>query len=93
MSVQRVQAEEAEATISAQEVAKLEAECSKELEKAKPALLEAEAALDTIKPADITVVKAMKNPPKVVKTVCNCTFNCLLLSAECFCRSWKLFAL
>lgn len=27
------------------------------------------AALDTLKPADITLVKSMKNPPKVIKTV------------------------
>ena len=27
------------------------------------------AALDTLKPADITLVKSMKNPPRVIKTV------------------------
>lgn len=31
--------------------------------------LAALAALDTLKPADITLVKSMKNPPKVIKTV------------------------
>ncbi|KAF4522383.1 hypothetical protein B566_EDAN012965 [Ephemera danica] len=77
---ERVQAEEAEATISAQEVAKLEAKCSAELEKAEPALIEAEQALDTIKPADITVVKSMKNPPKAVKTVMEAI--CIMLGAK-----------
>jgi dynein heavy chain, axonemal len=77
-----VQAEEEVAKVSAAEVAKLEAVCSKELEKAQPALEEAAAALDTIKPADITVVKAMKNPPHAVKTVMEAVCIMLKIKAE-----------
>lgn len=32
-------------------------------------MLDAINALNTLKPADITLVKAMKNPPEVVKNV------------------------
>lgn len=32
-------------------------------------IVEALAALNTLKPADITLVKAMKNPPEAVKLV------------------------
>jgi len=32
-------------------------------------ILDAIHALNTLKPADITLVKSMKNPPEVVKTV------------------------
>lgn len=34
-----------------------------------PILNEALAALDTLKPADVTLVKSMKNPPAAVKLV------------------------
>lgn len=34
-----------------------------------PALEAALAALDTLKPSDITVVKSMQNPPALVKLV------------------------
>ncbi|XP_045030294.1 dynein axonemal heavy chain 7 isoform X2 [Daphnia magna] len=47
----------------------LKAECEADLAEALPALEAALAALDTLKPADITLVKSMKNPPKVIKTV------------------------
>jgi dynein heavy chain len=50
-------------------VAVLEENVAKEMAEATPALEAAVAALDTIKSTDITLVKAMKNPPQAVKTV------------------------
>lgn len=44
-------------------------ECEGDLAEAMPALEAALAALDTLKPADITVVKSMQNPPGPVKLV------------------------
>ena len=45
-----------------------------------PALEAALAALNTLKPADITIVKAMKNPPSGIK---------LVMSAVCVMRDIK----
>jgi dynein heavy chain len=45
------------------------AEVEKDLEAAKPALLEAEDALKAIKPDDIKNLKALKNPPVVIKII------------------------
>lgn len=47
----------------------LKAECAADLASALPILEEALAALDILKPADISMVKTMKNPPKGVKLV------------------------
>ena len=47
----------------------LKAECEAELAVAIPILEDAIGALNTLKPADITLVKAMKNPPDTVKLV------------------------
>lgn len=47
----------------------LKDECEKDLAQAIPVLEEAIQALNTLKPADITLVKSMKNPPEVVKLV------------------------
>lgn len=47
----------------------LKFECESELAEAMPILNEALAALDTLKPTDITLVKSMKNPPDAVKLV------------------------
>ncbi|KAJ8683862.1 hypothetical protein QAD02_019654 [Eretmocerus hayati] len=47
----------------------LKAECEADLAEALPVLAEAIAALNTLKPADITLVKSMKNPPEGVKLV------------------------
>ncbi|XP_011505656.1 PREDICTED: dynein heavy chain 7, axonemal-like [Ceratosolen solmsi marchali] len=47
----------------------LKAECEADLAEALPVLEEAVAALNTLKPADITLVKSMKNPPAGVKLV------------------------
>ncbi|KAM6951542.1 dynein axonemal heavy chain 3 [Aplochiton taeniatus] len=44
-------------------------ECEGDLAEAMPALEAALSALDTLKPADITVVKSMTNPPGLVKLV------------------------
>eukprot|EP00961_Rhodomonas_salina_P272270 3679014-Rhodomonas_salina.1 len=45
------------------------AEVEKDLEAAKPALLEAEDALKAIRPEDIKNLKALKNPPVVIKII------------------------
>ncbi|XP_012271994.1 dynein heavy chain 7, axonemal-like [Orussus abietinus] len=47
----------------------LKAECEAELAVAIPILEDAVAALNTLKPTDITLVKAMKNPPDTIKLV------------------------
>lgn len=44
-------------------------DCESDLAEAIPALEAAVSALNTLKPADITVVKSMKNPPYGVKLV------------------------
>ncbi|XP_046587391.1 dynein axonemal heavy chain 7-like [Neodiprion lecontei] len=58
---------------AAQEVAaaasKIKSECDANLEQAMPILNRANAALNTLTPADIAVVKTMKNPPAGVKLV------------------------
>lgn len=44
-------------------------ECDADLAEAMPILNAALAALNTLTPADITIVKTMKNPPKGIKLV------------------------
>jgi dynein heavy chain len=44
-------------------------ECESDLAEATPALDAAINALDTLKPADITLVKSMRHPPSIVKLV------------------------
>jgi len=44
-------------------------DCENDLAEATPALEAALSALDTIKPADISMVKAMRNPPAAVRLV------------------------
>lgn len=44
-------------------------ECEADLAEAMPALEAAEAALNTLNPSDITLVKSMTNPPGPVKLV------------------------
>ena len=53
----------------AEESTHLKEECERDLAEAIPALEAAQAALDTLKPADISIVKSMKNPPAGVKLV------------------------
>ena len=76
----RVKADEEIANEQAAASQKLKDECEAELAEAMPALEEALAALDTLKPADITIVKSMKNPPAGVK---------LVMSAVCVMKDIK----
>ena len=62
-------------TAKADEIAIQKAEAEADLAKAQPALDAALAALDSIKPKDIQNLKAMKNPPDLVKRV----FDCVLV--------------
>ncbi|KAF8787359.1 Dynein heavy chain 3 like protein [Argiope bruennichi] len=64
-----VAAEEAVANRKAADAQAIKDDCERDLAEAIPAMEAAVAALDTLKPADITVVKAMKNPPPGVKLV------------------------
>ncbi|XP_013912660.1 PREDICTED: dynein heavy chain 12, axonemal isoform X1 [Thamnophis sirtalis] len=64
-----VKVDEELATEKATEAQALKNECESDLAEAIPALEAALAALDTLKPADITIVKSMKNPPSGVKLV------------------------
>ena len=64
-----VQADEAVANEQAMAAKAIKDECDAELAEAIPILNSALAALDTLKPADIGEVKAMKSPPGGVKLV------------------------
>ncbi|KAM6121199.1 LOW QUALITY PROTEIN: dynein axonemal heavy chain 12 [Pterocles gutturalis] len=64
-----VKVDEEIATEKAEEAQALKNECENDLAEAIPALEAALAALDTLKPADISIVKSMKNPPSGVKLV------------------------
>ncbi|XP_073448349.1 dynein axonemal heavy chain 12 [Aquarana catesbeiana] len=64
-----VRTDEEVATQKASEAQALKNECESDLAAAIPALEEAMSALNTLKPSDITIVKAMKNPPSGVKLV------------------------
>ncbi|XP_065670290.1 dynein axonemal heavy chain 12 isoform X3 [Hydra vulgaris] len=64
-----VKADESVAKQQTAESQALKNECEADLAEAIPALEAALAALDTLKPADITIVKSMKNPPPGVKLV------------------------
>ncbi|KAM4829514.1 dynein axonemal heavy chain 3 [Thomomys bottae] len=64
-----VQADEKEANASAAVAQAIKTECEGDLAEAMPALEAALAALDTLNPADISLVKSMQNPPGPVKLV------------------------
>uniref|UniRef100_A0A8C2RKQ1 AAA+ ATPase domain-containing protein n=1 Tax=Capra hircus TaxID=9925 RepID=A0A8C2RKQ1_CAPHI len=64
-----VQADEKEANAAAAIAQGIKNECEGDLAEAMPALEAALAALDTLNPADISLVKAMQNPPGPVKLV------------------------
>ncbi|EDM17633.1 rCG40149 [Rattus norvegicus] len=64
-----VQADEKEANAAAAVAQAIKNECEGDLAEAMPALEAALAALDTLNPADITLVKSMQNPPGPVKLV------------------------
>ncbi|KAK2091661.1 hypothetical protein P7K49_030945 [Saguinus oedipus] len=66
---QFVKLDEEVASGKAEEAQALKNECESDLAEAIPALEAALSALDTLKPADITIVKSMKNPPSGVKLV------------------------
>lgn len=64
-----VQEEEEIANKKTEIASKLKLECEADLAVAIPILEDAIAALNTLKPTDITLVKSMKNPPDTVKLV------------------------
>ncbi|XP_054281409.1 dynein axonemal heavy chain 7-like [Macrosteles quadrilineatus] len=64
-----VREDEKVAKIQAAAANNLKIECEADLALAIPILEEAVAALNTLKPTDITLVKSMKNPPDTVKLV------------------------
>ncbi|KAG8256357.1 Dynein heavy chain 12, axonemal [Homalodisca vitripennis] len=64
-----VREDEKVAKIQAAAANNLKTECEADLALAIPILEEAVAALNTLKPTDITLVKSMKNPPDTVKLV------------------------
>ncbi|CAK9798694.1 Dynein axonemal heavy chain 7 [Anthophora quadrimaculata] len=64
-----VKKDEDMANIQAEVAMNLKVECEADLAEALPALEEAIAALNTLKPADITVVRTMRSPPAGVKLV------------------------
>lgn len=64
-----VAADEALANEAAAAAQAIKDDCESDLAEATPALEAALAALDTLKPADVTIVKSMKNPPAGVRLV------------------------
>ncbi|XP_068431186.1 dynein axonemal heavy chain 3 isoform X2 [Clinocottus analis] len=64
-----VSADEKVANEAAAAAQAIKEECEGDLKEAMPPMKAALLALDTLKPSDITVVKAMQNPPGLVKLV------------------------
>lgn len=58
--------------LQADEIAAVKEDAEKDLAEAKPALDAALAALNSIAPKDITGLKALKNPPDIVKRIFDC---------------------
>lgn len=75
-----VGADEAVANDTAAAAQAIKDDCDGDLQEAIPALNSALAALNTLKPPDITIVKSMKNPPSAIK---------LVLEAVCVIRNIK----
>lgn len=75
-----VGADESAANESAAAAQAIKDDCDGDLQEAIPAFNSALAALNTLKPPDITIVKSMKNPPAAVK---------LVLEAVCVIRAIK----
>lgn len=61
--------------MSAQEISAVKEDAQRDLAAAQPALDAAVAALNSITPKDINALKALKNPPDVIKRI----FDCVLL--------------
>lgn len=64
-----MKADEAVANEQAKAAKAIKDECDADLAEAIPALNSALAALDTLTPQDITIVKTMKAPPYMIKLV------------------------
>lgn len=64
-----VMVDEAVANDQAMAAQAIKDECDEKLSEAMPILNSAIAALNTLTPADITIVKSMKSPPKGVRLV------------------------
>ena len=62
-------------TVKASEIAAVKDDAEKDLAAAKPALDSALSALNSITQKDIVGLKALKNPPDIVKRI----FDCVLL--------------
>ncbi|XP_063446016.1 dynein axonemal heavy chain 3-like isoform X5 [Mytilus trossulus] len=75
-----VAADEAVANAAAAAAQAIKDECESELAEAIPALEAAIQALNTLKPADITLVKSMKNPPAPVRLVMESV--CVMMNAK-----------
>lgn len=75
-----VGADEAAANEAAAAAQAIKDDCDSDLQEAIPAFNSALAALNTLKPPDITIVKSMKNPPAAIK---------LVLEAVCVIRAIK----
>jgi len=69
LSGQIVAADEAVANEAAAAAQAIKDDCESDLAEAVPALEAALHALNTLKPADITVVKSLKTPPYGVRLV------------------------
>ena len=61
--------------LQAGEIAAVKEDAERDLAEAKPALDAALAALNSITPKDIGALKALKNPPDIIKRI----FDCVLL--------------
>ena len=64
-----------EVTAKAAEIATVKDSAEKDLAAAEPALHAALSALNSITPKDIVSLKALKNPPDIVKRI----FDCVLI--------------
>lgn len=68
-------------------------ECEANMAEAMPILNSALAALNTLTPADITIVKTMKNPPKGVKLVMEAVCILKVCVHSIFCNTHDFLSL